>query len=378
MKILIDIRLLNSKNFSGIGEYTLQGVKHILELDKKNEYILFANSFFKHDINIEIPKNAKIVNWRIPNIIFNLLNKFSLVPKIDTILKCDVLWSPHFNYLPVKNAKKIISIHDLSFLHYPQFFTIKQRIWHKMQNIEFQIKNADIIISNSQFTKKDIINTFKIREDKIFVIYPGISKTIQKISQNSPELIKFKEKYKIDYPFILFLGTIEPRKNIDLIIKAFNILKEDSLFKEFKLIIAGGRGWLYKKTIKTIKESSFGKDILLWGKIKEEEKSYLYNCSEYFIYPSFFEGFGFPPLEAQKCGKIAIISDRTSIAETSLAMPKINPWKPDELYRAIKQISENNNLRLKLEEEGIKNVSRFSWENFAKEMLSIFLNKNEV
>lgn len=371
MKILIDIRLLNSKNFSGIGEYTFQGVNRILELDKRNEYILFANSFFGHQINIEISQNAKIINWHIPNIIFNLLNKFHLIPKIDTLLKCDALWSPHFNYLPVKNAKKIISIHDLSFLHYPQFFTVKQRIWHKMQNVEFQIKNADIIIANSQFTKKDIINTFKIRGEKISVIYPGISKTIQKISKNSPDLLRFKEKYKINYPFILFLGTIEPRKNINLIIKAFDILKKDNALKDLKLIIAGGPGWLYKKTIKEIKESSLNQDIVLWGRIEEEEKNYLYNCSEYFIYPSFFEGFGFPPLEAQKCGKIAIISDRTSIAETSPLMPKINPWKPEDLYRAIKQISENNNLRLKLEEEGIKNASRFSWENFAEKILDL-------
>ncbi len=371
MRILIDIRLLNSKNFSGIGEYTLQATKHILNYDKENQYILFANSFFKNTPQIDVPSNAKIVNWRIPNIIFNLLNKLSLIPKIDTILKCDIVWCPHFNYLPVKRAKKILSIHDLSFLHYPQFFTFKQKIWHRMQNIESQIKDSNLVIANSEFTKQDIIKTLKIDPSKVLVIYPGISESIKKIPEKSDELINFKSKYLINDPFILFLGTIEPRKNISLIIKAFEIIKADPLFFKHKLIIAGGMGWLYQKTLSEIKNSKFKKDIIIWGPVKENEKNNLYNCSEYFIYPSFFEGFGFPPLEAQKCGKISIISERTSISETSPESPRINPWKPYDLYKTIKKISENNDLRLKLESEAIKNSSKFSWKNFAEKMVEL-------
>ncbi len=369
MKILIDLRCLLNNSFGGIQKYAEEFIKNILDIDKKNEYILFENSLTGSKKHF---KNTKIVNFNIPNKIFDSLAKLGLIGSIDKLVKADLIYSPHFNYLKVSNAKRIITIHDLSFIHYPSFFNLKQNLWHKFQNIKSQADVSEIVITNSEFTKQDIVNILKIPKEKIKVIYPGISDDLKPISENDPSLISFKQKYKINYPFLLYLGTIEPRKNINSIIKSFNLLKKDNKFSELKLILAGNKGWLYKNIENEAKKSEYRKDIIFWGRVLEEEKIFLYNLCECFIYPSFFEGFGFPPLEAEKCGAPTIVSDRASLKETNPNAPKINPWKPEELKEAIGNVLEDKNYREELRRLGIQNAKKFSWRLSAIKLIEIF------
>lgn len=175
------------------------------------------------------------------------------------------------------------------------------------------------------------------------------------------------------FPFILHLGTLEPRKNALAVIHAFSILKSQKKYHDLHLILAGAAGWLYQKIIRAAHTSPYAKHIHFWGKISQEEKIKLYNAAEVFVYPSFFEGFGLPPLEAQACGIPVVVSDRTSLPEVlGDSAVFIDPWKVAELAEAIAQIINNSATRQTLIKKGAENIKRFSWRETAEKTINVF------
>ena len=373
MTILIDVRLLSRGRLSGIEEYTRQIISHLLKRDTENHYKLFYNGVKKIPLPQEwLRKNASVVDWKIPNKIFDFSSRFLNVPKLDKLTGANVIFSPHFNILSSSpKAKKVITFHDLSFIHHPDFFLTKQKIWHWLQNYRKKAEKADKIIVNSNFTKADLMDTLKIPEEKISVIYPGVNPEFKKIT-DFKALDNFKKQRKIDFPFMLYLGTLEPRKNIISIIKAFELLKKENGFEGLKLVIAGSPGWLYENILAEAKNSKNAREILFWGKVENNDRIFLYNLAEAFVYPSFFEGFGFPPLEAQICGTPAIVSRRTSLTEiignTGIM---IDPWKISELKKAMEQVLTDKNLKNELSAKGILNAKKFSWDSTALETLKV-------
>ncbi len=354
MKILVDIRLL-TRGSQGVGEYTFNMVDNLIKSGSEHQWQLFYNGWRKQPLPIEWRKmpNVKIYDWRIPNRIFRWLPI-----AIDRLIKTDLIFSPHIDFLRSYKAPRILTIHDLSFLHYPNFFSWKHRWWHKMQKVKKQARKATHIITDSEYSKNDISNTLGISQEKISVVYPGINKHAKPLAQN----LKFEIK---NFKFILYLGALEPRKNISAIIKAFNIIKEDSEFEDLKLILAGRIGWLFKQEKQ--------KDIIFWGPATKEEKVSLYKSATAFIYPSFFEGFGFPPLEAQARGCPVITSNRSSLPEILRdSAIQINPWRADQLAEAIKNLLTNKQLAKNLVEKGRENIKRFNWEKCAGQLLKIF------
>jgi len=367
MRIFIDARVLNGRVLAGIYEYTRHLIINLLRVDNFNEYFIFLNSFRqpKKTIDSFVNQNSKrifLINYHLPNRILDISANFFSFPKIDKLIKADVFYSPNINILAFENpGKRILTVHDLSFVHYPEFFGLRERFWHWRQNFKKQIKNTGLIITVSDFVKKDIIETLNIPEGKIVRIYSGVNPFYKPI--------KFPYPSK---PFIFYLGTIEPRKNIVGIIKAFNLLKTISQFKDLELVIAGGKGWLYDKILKEAKKSPFYSSISFVGRISEEKARELYNTASVFVYPSFYEGFGFPPLEAQACGLPVIASNRASFSEILRdSAILINPDNVNEIASAIEALLTDNNIRNSLINKGFENIKRFNWNNTAKELISI-------
>ena len=352
MKILIDTRLLRKGNTSGVEEYTKLLIENILAIDQKNSYEFFSRFF-------------------LPNKILDISAKFFNYPKIDKFFKPDLVFSPHFNNIPLENTPRVLTIHDLSFVHHPDFFSNRHKFWHYLQDIEKQISKAKIILTDSDFTKSDLINTFHVSHEKIKRVYPGLNNKFKRIHPDEQILAK----YKIKKPYLLYLGTLEPRKNVISLVEAFEILKTAKKFKDLNLVIAGGRGWLYKEILKKINSSQFKEDIILTGSVEEGDKVHIYNGAEVFIYPSFFEGFGFPPLEAQACGVPVVASTRTSLPETlGNSAVLVDPWRIGDLAHAIEEILINPNWKIYLVSAGFRNSKRFSWKKTAEEIISIFEN----
>lgn len=374
MNVLIDVRLLMSGGLSGVQEYTREIVNQLLK-KSENRYQLFYNGVRKRPLPKEWIKrnNAAVIDWKIPNRLLDFSVRTFGRPQIDCRIKTDLVFSPHFNILKSKNTPRIITFHDLSFIHHPYFFSLKQIFWNWLQNYKAQAKEASKIIADSEFTKSDLINELEIPEEKISVVYPGINPLFRKLERSHRELRAFQTKHSINFPYLLYLGTLEPRKNIPAVIRAFSHLKNSATFRDLKLIIAGRTGWLYENILKEARASKYKSDIIFWGPVENRDRLFLYNLAETFVYPSFFEGFGFPPLEAQACGCPAVVSDRTSLPEVVAdSALLINPWKIRDLKEALEEILTKESVRSKLIKTGFLNIKRFSWEKTTSQILQTF------
>jgi len=367
MRILIDLRLLTKGGMTGIEEYTVHLVGRLIAMDKTNEYVFFYNGLKKAPLPDKwLNKNVSVINWNIPNKFFDLLNQFN-IPKLDKIIPVDAIFSPHFNIIShTQNTPHIMTFHDLSFMHHPEFFSARKKIWHWMQKYKDRAKKADRIIAVSEFTKWDLVERLGITPEKISVIYSGISPDIKP----TPGTLGIKR------PYMLYLGAIEPRKNVNAAIRAFNILKTMPGFSDWEFKIAGNFGWLYKGVLKEVSRSPYKNDIKFIGQIRSSDRAAIYTNAQLFIYPSFFEGFGFPPLEAQACGVPVIASNRTSLPEIlGNSAILVNPWNIDEIVSAAKTIIYNPKERERLINAGFENSKKFNWENAAKKTLEI-ITKN--
>jgi glycosyltransferase involved in cell wall biosynthesis len=380
MKIGIDIRTLMDTHYSGVSEYTLNLLEAIFKLDKKNEYKLFYNS--GKDVSSQIPQfaydNVTVVSTRYPNKIFNnLMQRIWRRPKIDQLLGVDLFFMPNIGFIALSaRCKKIITIHDLSYWRYPEFFSVKRRLWHKLIGAKELLRNFDMVLAVSENTKQDIVELGHIASEKVQVIYSGLGAQYHQIKNDIEKrnLALVQKKYQLPQKFILYLSTIEPRKNVSGIIKAFEeFILENAEMKNFGLVIAGAWGWKSKEVFKTWQASRHKAKIKFLGYVDQGDKVYLYNLASLFVYPSFYEGFGFPPLEAMACGCPVITSTVSSLPEIAgQAALMVNPDNIREITQAMSLIMQDAHLRDSLVKKALETVQGFVWENAAKSYLQLF------
>ncbi|MBU3965714.1 glycosyltransferase family 4 protein, partial [Patescibacteria group bacterium] len=400
MVIGIDSRAISQDKYSGVEEYAFNLLNALFAIDRKNQYILFnagkSPSQRYLDFSSEAQKNSpnvKVLHSKISNRLLNVFFKCLHWPKIDKLAGgADIVFSPNINLLPVsRECKKIITFHDLSFARYSSFFSLKQRLWHKFVNPAVLAREADFIIAVSQSTKNDLVEIYGVPREKIRVIYSGVNVKCQmsnvKTQNQISKLKSVREKYNLPEKYILYLGTIEPRKNIIGLIKAFELFnaKYPSSAKttagkqippkdkptgqantKYQLVIAGAKGWLYGDIFKAAQNSVFRNEIIFTGTIADEDRAFLYSMASLFVYPSFYEGFGFPPLEAMSAGIPVIVSNCSSLPEAvGNAALMVNPYNFGEIAWAMNEVLSNNNLRDKMIKKGYEQVKKFSWEKCA-------------
>ncbi|EKE16286.1 MAG: mannosyltransferase B-like protein [uncultured bacterium] len=377
-KIGIDIRCLIEGNKTGVEEYTINILTNLFEIDSRNKYILFLNSFRSPKINLDFIskyKNVSVKKFGFPNKILNLLFWYFGWPNVDKMLGgIDIFFMPNISFVGIsKKSKLVLTMHDLSFEHMPEMFSLKRRLWHTFINPRRLCKRADAIIAVSESTKNDIVSVYNIAPEKVKMIHSGVSDNFMILDRNDQKLVEIKNKYKLPFKFIFFLGTIEPRKNIISLVRAFDKLKDLNLsgLEKMKLVIAGRRGWKFEKTITAMKNSKYTDDIIFINGLPDADKNYVYNLASVFVYPSFLEGFGFPVLEAMKSGVPVISSNTSSIPEVVGSEGiLIDPGKPDEIFLALKNILTDRNLGEYFKERAWRRTFRFNWKNTAKEFLS--------
>ncbi|MDD3498045.1 MAG: glycosyltransferase family 1 protein [Candidatus Moranbacteria bacterium] len=377
MRIGIDVRCLYEGRQTGVEEYAVNLLKNIFKEDKRNRYVLFFNAFKKSKADfgwIKDYSNVELKTFRYPNKLLNFLFWYLKYPKADRMLGgVDYFFMPNINFIALsRKAKLILTIHDLSFKHFPETFPFKTRLWHWFVNPKTLARNAQKIIAVSRSTKEDLERIYKIPEEKIEVIYNGISEKLGVIDRNNPRLLEVKEKYDLPFNFILFLGTFEPRKNIIGAVRAYEILRRrgGKDMERFKLVIAGARGWKSRKIKKDIGRSEFREDILLLNFIEEDDKTYLYNLASLFVYPSFFEGFGIPPLEAMKCGINVVASNNSSMPEVvGGGGILVDADRPDEIAIAMRELILDKKAKEEISRERMRQVQKFSWGRSAREFI---------
>jgi glycosyltransferase involved in cell wall biosynthesis len=380
MKIGIDIRCLTDGKRTGVEEYTINLLENIFELDKKNQYILFLNSYHESYFDPRIfsqYKNVSVKCFKYPNKILNFCFWYLNWPHVDKMIGgVDIFFMPNINFVALsKSVKLVLTVHDLSYEIFPETFSLKRRAWHSFINPRKLCQRADQIIAVSESSKADIVKYYKIVEQKIERIYNGIADELQKLDRNDPKLMEVKDRYHLPFNFIFYLGTIEPRKNIQAIVKAFDQMRSlgDNNLSKYKLVIAGGKGWKIDDILNTMRNAKFTNDIIFTSCITNEDKAAVYTLASLFVYPSHFEGFGIPVLEAMRCGVPVIASNCSALPEVvDEGGILIDPDKPDELYRAMKAILSDRDFHGELAHRALKQSVRFNWRTAARQTLAIF------
>lgn len=350
--------------YAGIYYYTQEILHALARIDTENEY-LFVRSNSEGDIS----KNIK--ELVIPTPKFPGSSPFRLFASIPTILhkeKVDIVVEPrHFGpfNLP-KNIKRITFIHDLTPLHHPEWHQFTSRTLQKIF-LPSILKKADHILTNSEFTKQDIIKYFPYTASKITPTLLGKEDFFS--PQPNPSLL---ENLGIKKPYLLHVGTIEPRKNLIVLLKAFEQYKQTTQ-NDLQLVLVGKKGWKSDAFFQHLENSKVKKDINLIGYVQRQELVALYSSAEAFIFPSLFEGFGLPILEAMSCGCPIICSNAGSLPEVGgSACTYFNPHSYEELHQIIKNIIGNQSLQQKMSTASLQQAEKFSWDKTAKETLSVF------
>ena len=365
MRIGIDVRCLLEPFPSGVAYYTKNLLSKLFEIDSANEYFLFYNSYKKENLNL-IEKfkkypNVHLKGFHYPNKFLNGSINFLHYPNIDKLIGgVDVFFAPNLQFISLSDkCKKVVTVHDISFDLYPEFLSLRRKLWHKFINPKRFIKQADKVIAVSKNTKKDVVKNYNISKEKIKVIYSGVD-----IDKNSVETGRGK--------YILTISTLEPRKNIESLIQAFIKLRQQEKFKDYQLLIAGPKGW---KADNIYKLAEVDKNIKFLGFVSDQEKAELYKKAEVFVYPSFYEGFGFPPLEALAYQTPVIVSMNSSLPEIlNDSAIYINPYDVNELTKALTEVLGNSSLRENLVSLGQEQIKKFDWQKTAEQTLDIFKN----
>lgn len=369
-KICLDLQPMLSQK-TGIGYYTENLVKNLYN-GNKNKYTGVTFSFFRRKKNQRLIEGIRYKHYNFFPFYSEKIRFISKFLPISTnfFLKenYDIYHSFNSNipYKIKKNINVIITIHDLIPFLFPELCKGDKKKY--FDSLVEKIKRVNIIITVSEYSKRDIIKYLKVDPQKIRIVSPGIElKDYERVKDN--EIKKVKEKYNLPKKFILFLGALEPKKNIVNIIKGF----ERANLKNIKLVIAGGKGWKYEEIFETYKNSPYKKNIQMLDYIAEEDKIALYKGAELFIFPSLYEGFGMPVLEAMASGIPVITSNISSLPEVAgEAAILVNPYDIVEIAKAIENVIKNDKLKKEMIEKGLKQARKFTWENSVKKLEKIY------
>lgn len=371
MKIGIDITMLVYAG-SGVANYIYNFTKTLLKIDKKNEYRLFYSSFRR-------PKNfyyleelqrlgGKIYAYRFPPTLLQIWwRKFSIIPVEWFIGKVDIFFSSDFLRPPLlKGTKEITTIHDLTWKLFPEYHERRIIRAHE-KKLEKTIKYDDTIIVDSQSTKNDLIKFYpKVEQNLVHIIYPGIGENFHPIV-NKNKIRQILTKYSIlDTKYLLYVGAIEPRKNLVLSIDVFNELLKDKKFSNYNFIIAGRAGWRKESVFQRVIELNLQDKVKFIGFVEDEDLPYLYNGASLTVYLSAYEGFGLPPLESLACGTPVIAGDNSSLRETINPEFLVDISDQNKILEKMKYL-----LKSKIRINSKEIQDRFNWKESAKKFLEI-------
>lgn len=376
MKIGIDCRMYRS-GVAGIGRYSQNLIKNILEIDQEDEFVLFMTQEDEKEFeNLKIKNSIKIDNLKFKIIITDIVH-YSLAEqtkflKIIAAEKLDLMHFLNFNFPIRYRGKFVVTIHDLTLYFYPA--TARQTNVVKRTAFNFVMKNAcnkaDKIIADSKSTKNDIIKVFKTPAEKIEVIYfAADDKEFQTV--NKDFINKLENKYNLnDSPIILTVGQFRPHKNLPGLVEAFDILRKDI---DAKLVILGKPDPKHARLSYAIDNSPYKRDIIIPGFVSDKELAAWYKIAAVYCFPSLYEGFGLPGLEAMAAGLPVVSSNTSSLPEVyDNAALYFDPLKSQEIAGTIKEVINNNKLRQELISKGYAQVKKYSWQKTASETLKIY------
>lgn len=367
MRIGIDVSFV-TRDRVGVDQYLYNLLKSLAKTDTVNSYFLYSNKDIPEEFT-DIGRNFKTVIFK-NRILPRILWVQFILPGLLKRDGIDLLHAPCYVAPAGAPCPMVITFHDMASWLFPQKFRIKHRIVYSLFVPSFA-KKADGIIAVSECTKHDLVRLFRMPEEKITVVYEGASELFKPVDDTAL-LENIRKKYSLPGKYILYVGMLEPRKNVPVLVRAFKQLK-DSTGVEHKLVIVGKKGWMYDEIFKTVRSLKLEDEVIFTGYITDKELPLIYSASELFVYPSAYEGFGLPLLEAMACGVPVIASNVSSIPEiTGDAVVLVNPDNAGELSKAMNKIISDKSLQESIRKKGLERAGMFSWEKAAGQTLEVY------
>lgn len=376
MKISLELQPC-LKNKSGVGVYTYELAKRLQcykDLEITGDIFNFLN---RNNNNRDLQGLIfnKSVCALFPYGIYRRI--WHCIPiKYNNLFKEEVELTHFFNFIVPPNIKgKVINtIHDLTFMLYPDTMD-KRNLKRITQDIQYSIERSSKIVTVSQSTQRDLINKLHIPEAKIEVIYPGVDAKKFAIKGDDATKRRIRTKYKLPLKYVLYMGTLEPRKNLESVIESFVLYKEKFSEKaqDIKLVIAGKKGWLYESIFERIKQLNIEEEVIFTDYIDENDKVFIYQLAEVFVFPSLYEGFGIPVLESMAAGTPVITSNVSSLPEVAgEAAVLVEPKDIQGIATGMNRIIYDKVYAEQLIQKGYQQVEKFSWEASAKKLYDLY------
>lgn len=369
MRIAIDANEANVEKKVGISEYVAQLLNQFARLEPEG---VSFDIYLKDQPGSDFPKASKHWKYKVfgPK---KMWTQFALPANLFFKKdKPDLFFSPG-HYAPrFSPVPTVISIMDLAFFHFPEYFT-KRDLAQLHSWTKYSVKKAKAVLTISQATKDDIIKLYGIPEEKVHVTYPGIKDTVT-ITPHIYPMQEMQNKYGISKEFILFVGTLQPRKNIARLVEAFSILlmKKGHTDSPLQLVIVGRKGWQFEELLKSPKKFGVEDRVKFLDFVSDEDLTVLYKNALCFAFPSLYEGFGLPVLEAMKMNCPVVTSNVSSMPEAGGdGALYVDPNDVEDIAQKLDQIVSSPKLRQQMIEKGKEQVKKFSWEKTAQQTLAI-------
>ena len=366
MRFGVDISPLTAGR-TGVGNYVFYLLKNMLSLATEDEFVGFAATLSSLALD-GLDARLKVRHVRLPTrALYAVWRRANLLP-IETFTgQVDLFHATNYFVPPARKARRVVTIHDLSFLIVPQYCS-PRIVGPFSSGIAKFARESDAIIVYSESVKNDIISRLDVPESKVSVIYLAVDDAFDQPAEDADWL---DEMYQIRRPYILFVGMLEPRKNVPAILRAFDAVRSDV---PHRLVIVGARGWMYDEIFQLHDELGLGDRVRFIGFVPGHDKlAAFYRNADLFVYPSFYEGFGLPVLEAMKCGCPVVTSKASSIveiAEDAALLADADDWRAlaEQMMRALS----DDSLREELSRKGRERAAAFSWKRAADQTLEVY------
>ncbi|MDP2726576.1 MAG: glycosyltransferase family 1 protein [Dehalococcoidia bacterium] len=354
---------------AGIGRLTRGLVQGLAQIDRENRYSLVVQGAVPQ---IDLAANFRLCRWPLNERLSHVVwHRLGLPLAVDIFTgQMDIFHSPDYLLPPVRRGARVLTVHDLTFLVVPQYAEPKLARY-LARALPNSIQQATLVLADSENTRQDLISLLRVPPEKVAVLYAGIDPSFVPVTDTA-HLAKVRAKYGLDGPFILNVGTLEPRKNLEGLLRAYALLREERNLPH-RLVLAGGKGWLYEGLFRIAEEQKLGEAVSFLGYVSDEDLPALLSLADVFVYPSFYEGFGLPPLEAMACGTPVVASRAPCLPEIlGEAALFIDPTDHQDLAATILRVLEDSDLRQVLLARGRAQAAKYTWTASAEKALHLY------
>ncbi len=352
---------------AGVSRFTEQMVRALQRRDTSGRYTVFLNETARGGFNDSANMRFRYTRLPAAKPVVRILWEQAVLPLLATRL--DVLHCP-VNVLPtVLSCPAVLTIHDLTFLRYPERFR-PERQRYLAALTGFSARRARRIMTDSANTKQDVSELLNVPPERIEVVYPGVDEGFQPPAEE--DLAEFRRRKGLPGEFILYVGTLEPRKNLEMLVRAYALLLGQGL-RRWPLVIGGGRGWMFDAMFAEVERNNLVDQVVFPGYIDSRELPLWYAAASVFVYPSLYEGFGLPALEAMACGTPVIVSNASSLPEVvGDAGAQVDPHRADDLAATLAEVLQSKAKREQMAAAGLTRAASFTWDKAADQITRVY------